>query len=133
MKAFCDYCYCLVNYTVKATEVNKNIKGQKYSFIGKNATCNICNHSVAIESISDYNLKLLDNLYRKENKLISIEDIQSILDKYNIGKLTLSLSLGWDEHTIDRYLKGDIPNKKYSDILKSILDNPDILKEHSRP
>lgn len=66
-KAFCDNCYDLVNYTVKTAGLVKEVKGQKYAFIGKNATCNTCNHSVAVESVSDYNLELLSNYYWSVN------------------------------------------------------------------
>ena len=54
------------------------------------------------------------------DRIITIEEILEILEKYNIGKKPLSLVLGWGEVTIIRYLDGSIPDKLHSDVLFSI-------------
>ncbi len=56
--------------------------------------------------------------------LVTKEQIEKILVSYNIGKKPLSLLLGWGETTICRYLDGDIPNEKYSNILFELLNSP---------
>ena len=62
-------------------------------------------------------------------KIVTKEQIENILVSYGIGKKPLSMLLGWGETTICRYLDGDTPNDKYSDILLNLLDNPkDYLK-----
>lgn len=72
---------------------------------------------------------MLDKAYREELGLISVEEIERILEKYNIGKRPLSLLLGWGEGTVTRYLDGDIPTKQYSDILIKILNDSSYMKE----
>jgi DNA-directed RNA polymerase subunit H (RpoH/RPB5) len=55
------------------------------------------------------------------NEIISTDEIELILARYNIGKKPLAKLLGWGETTIIRYLEGDIPTLEYSNKLKSIL------------
>lgn len=62
-------------------------------------------------------------------RLISVSEMELILDKYDIGKRPLSLLLGWGEGTLTRYLDGDIPTKQYSDTLKTILNDPKDMKK----
>lgn len=45
----------------------------------------------------DENLYEINKVYREERNLITIAEIESILEKYNIGKKSLSSLLGWKE------------------------------------
>ena len=69
---------------------------------------------------------------KKENQVITVSDIQTILTDYRIGKKPLAKLLGWGETTIIRYIEGDVPTSEYSDKLKAILRDPayyyDILQ-----
>lgn len=58
-----------------------------------------------------------------KERIIKREEIEEILEKYQIGKKPLSLVLGWGEITIIRYLDGQTPNLFHSNILLSIKDN----------
>ncbi len=59
--------------------------------------------------------------------MISVEDIQKIMEIYNIGKAPLSIALGFGEITITRYLLGQMPSKDYSDIIKKALSTPNYM------
>ena len=63
----------------------------------------------------------IDEQYRAEEGLVTIEDIENLLKVYNIGKAPLSLALGFGEVTITRYLAGQVPSKEYSDIVRHAL------------
>lgn len=129
MLGFCEICRNETEYTIKEEKMIKNIRGKEYQYIGKRAFCNECKSEIFISDVRDYNLEMLDMVFRENEGLISVEEINAILEKYKIGKRPLSLLLGWGEGTITRYLGGDIPNKPYSDQLKLILNNPDNMKE----
>ena len=75
------------------------------------------------QKYSDYNLKNLYDEYRKTHNIVTVEEIESIINEYCIGKRPLSLLLGWGEQTVSRYLDGDIPTKQYSDILKKVYED----------
>ena len=57
--------------------------------------------------------------------VISIKEINEIIEKYNIGKRPLSIILGFGEITITRYLDGYPITKQKSDVLKEILNSPE--------
>ncbi len=121
---FCENCRKDVSYIEKEVNISAELKGVKYYFTGKKATCNECNNEVFVSEINDYNLQQLYNEFRKQQNIISLEKIREMPDIYNIGKRPLSLLLGWGEQTFSRYYDGDMPTQQYSTILQKIYDDP---------
>lgn len=129
MLGFCEKCRDMVEYYVREKVMTKNIKGKEVNYKGKVAYCDECKSEIFVAEIRDYNLMKLDEAFREEEDLITVSEMELILEKYDIGKRPLSLLLGWGELTLTRYLDGDIPTKQYSDTLKEILNNPYYMKE----
>ena len=129
MKGFCEKCRDMVEYYVKTVDKEKEIKGRKLKYVGKVAYCDECKEEIFVPEIRDYNLRALDDAYREAENLIKVDDIEQILEKYDIGKRPLSLLLGWGEGTLTRYVGGDTPTKPYSDLLKRILVDEDYYRE----
>jgi len=129
MKGFCEKCRDTVECNVKMTDKEKAIKGRTVKYVGKVAYCDECKEEIFVPEIRDYNLRDLDAAYREVENLIRVEDIEKILEKYDIGKRPLSLLLGWGEGTLTRYVDGDTPSKPYSDMLKRILEDKDYYRE----
>lgn len=123
-KVFCCECRDDVHYSISEKQMVGKLKGIDYEYVGKIAECEVCNSEVYVKEIEDYNLKALYDSYRKENDIISLEKIQEIPKKYNIGKENLSLLLGWGATTFSRYCDEYVPTKQYSDILQRIYDEP---------
>lgn len=126
---FCEVCLEDTHYIVKEEEKIDYARGKEIKYIKKQAYCKECNSPMYIPKINDENLDVLYSKIREVDELISIEDINKILDKYNIRKRPLSLLLGWGEVTITRYLDGDIPTKSYSDKLRLILNNTNEMSK----
>ena len=59
--------------------------------------------------------------------IVSIDEIEKLMTLYDIGKAPSSLGLGFGEITITRYLKGQVPSKEYSDIIKNALESPKYM------
>lgn len=129
MKGFCEKCHDMVEYSIREVKKQKEIKGRSIEYTAKEAYCNECGNEIFVSDIRDHNLAALDEAYREKEGLISVPEIQLILDRYNIGKRPLSLLLGWGEGTLTRYLDGDIPTRQYSDTLKRLLDDLEYMKE----
>jgi len=129
MLGFCEKCHDMVEYFIRDEKKQKNIKGKNVEYMGKEAYCNVCGSQIFVADIRDHNLAVLDKAYREEKGLITIPEIELILEKYDVGKRPLSLLLGWGEGTLTRYLDGDIPTKQYSDMLKRILNDSNYMKE----
>lgn len=127
MKAFCDSCHDIISYEVKDVKMSKEMKGENICYMGKKAFCLECKEEIFVEELLDYNLNQLDNAYRSAQSLITTEQINDILKKYDIGKRPLSQLLGWGEITVTRYSGGALPTKQYSDILLEILNSPGYM------
>ncbi len=128
-KVFCENCRKDVDYNIIEEQMIGTIKGETYTYTGKVAKCKECNSDIFVNSINDYNLKALYDVYREENGIISLEKVLGICEKYNISKRPLSLLLGWGEQTYSRYCNGDIPSKQYSDILNKIYESSVFYSE----
>lgn len=123
-KFFCEECRKDVDFCINEKQMKGTIKGEAYSYLGKEAHCVDCGSEIYIAEINDYNLKALYDVYREKNGIVSLSVILAIPEKYAIGKRPLSLLLGWGEQTFSRYCDGDMPTKQYSEILQKIHDNP---------
>ena len=124
---FCTQCRKETTYQLRKKIIPKVIKEKIYNFEIIIAVCDECGEEMDVPGLIDLNIKSIDEQYRKEEGLISIDDIQKIMDIYNIGKAPLSLALGFGEITITRYLLGQMPSKEYSDIIKKALSSPNYM------
>ncbi|HFI0666911.1 TPA: type II toxin-antitoxin system antitoxin SocA domain-containing protein [Streptococcus suis] len=124
---FCEHCLDDVPFHIEKRDMARILKGTVYSFLGKEAYCEVCQQPVFVEEIDNENRQSLYDAYRKVNGLISIAEITSLLEKYAIGAKPMSELLGWGVNTIPRYLKGDLPKQSYSDTLYRISKDPDYF------
>lgn len=65
----------------------------------------------------------------RKDGVISKEEIEKLLLRYEIGKKPLARLLGWGETTILRYTEGDLPSREYSDRLCRLYHNPDEFEQ----
>lgn len=124
---FCTSCRKETSYKMRKKIVPKVIKDKTYEFEIAIAVCEECGKEMDIPGLLDTNIKSIDEQYRQAEGLINVDDIQKIMDIYNIGKAPLSIALGFGEITITRYLSGQMPSKEYSDIIKNALSSPDYM------
>lgn len=123
MMTFCEECHDMVAYLTEDIMMEKVVKGKFIKFEGRRAYCPTCKNDLYVDSIHDYNLTQLDAAYRKAEKLITVEEILSLLEMYDIGKRPLACLLGWGEVTLNRYVDGAIPTRNYSNTLFEILND----------
>ena len=128
-KDFCTECRRETSYTLKKIKINQTIREKEYTFEITAAFCNECGGEMGIPGLMDYNIKEIDEQYRKAEEIITVEDIERLMKLYNIGKAPLSLALGFGEVTITRYLAGQVPSKEYSDIMLHALASASYMKE----
>ena len=125
-KIFCTECREFIEYNIEEKEVTEELKGKEYTYIAEVTTCPICGEEVYVGEIDDRNMKKLYDEYRKEEGILSAEEIREIPKMYNISKKKLSKILGWGDNTFSRFYDGKTPSKRYSDILKELKENPTI-------
>ena len=96
------------------------IKGSEVNYEEYYATCDECTEEIFVPGLEDANVERIDQAYREKNHLITKKNIEEIMSRYNIDKRPLSKLLGLGELTITRYLDGQLPSQKYSDMLYEI-------------
>lgn len=128
-KVLCCNCRKRVSYTIKARKEARNIKGIDYLYNEKYAICDECGEEITIPGLDDANEREIDDIYRRNNGLITIGEITELMEKYNIEKRPLSNLLGFGELTITRYLDGQLPTKRYSDMLLRLLHYDEEMKQ----
>lgn len=126
---FCVKCRDMKSYTLQKRLIKQNIRGEDLTFEITCAVCEECGELMSIPGIIDLNIHEIDEQYRKLKDLVSIEDINTLMELYNIGKAPLSIVLGFGEITITRYLLGQVPSKEYSDIIRNALSSPEYMEQ----
>lgn len=126
----CSKCRKKVSYHIfkrPAKTILKDIEIEYEEYYG---ICDECKSEMFVPGIDDRNEEELENEFRKRKELITISDIKKILEKYNVEKRPLSKLLGFGELTITRYIDGQLPSARYSEILYDVLKNEQKMKEY---
>ncbi len=124
----CTECQKEQSYTLRKEFVKNTFRGKDYYFRITVAVCDVCGAKVAPHGLMDKNTEEIMQQYRERENLVSVDDIEHLMKLYKIGKAPLSITLGFGEITITRYLAGQLPTKKYSDIIKKALVSPAFMK-----
>lgn len=122
--AYCESCKQIVSTETSKSQLSEELNGVKCEFGSLLVKCTICGQPCFVPEIEELNKEALYDSYRQQRGIISLERLRELPEKYNIGKRPLSILLGWGELTFSRFYDGDIPSKKYSDILIQLFDNP---------
>ncbi len=126
---FCIECRKETKYLLQKRDIVKTIRDKEYTFAITAAVCAECGEEMSIPGLIDKNVQETDEQYRAAEGLVSIDDIEKLMKIYKIGKAPLSLTLGFGEVTIPRYLEGQVPSKEYSDIVRAALASPAYMKQ----
>lgn len=128
LQDFCTECRKNTEYEIIKQIRQEIIRDRKYEFVFTTALCKECGEEMDIPGLIDLNIAERDKQYREAEGIISIEEMKKLMELYHIGKAPLSLALGFGEVTISRYLDGQMPSKKYSDIMKNALTSPEYME-----
>lgn len=120
---FCEYCMKETKFTIKELDKSSKLNNENIKYKGKSIFCNKCHNEIFDLDVSNYNLKLLYDEYRKQHNLISSYDLIQIMKQYNIDSESLNTVLDFEKGTIKRYLDGDMVSSDDSDMLKAIKND----------
>ena len=122
-KVLCADCMSLQEYEIKVEKAVRTVNQRDYEFNKRYAVCKKCGARVMVPGLEDENEATFEFIFRNINGYIQVNEIQDIIEKYNVEKRPLSKLLGMGEHTIEKYLEGQLPNKNYSDLLRKVRSN----------
>ena len=128
--AFCIECGCEKPYAIKCTRETITIRGLTFSYVEMQAYCRCCGEPVYVPEVNDANVQARENGYRKAAKLITVNEINEIIEKYSIGAGPLARLLGFGDVTISRYLAGQLPSKDHSELLLRIRASYKLMDQY---
>ena len=126
---FCAECRTTSPYELRTVTRKCNIRDKDYNMEVTVAFCKNCGEEVNVPGLMDLRTKEIDSQYRKIENIVTINEIEKLMEIYNIGKGPASLALGFGEVTITRYIQGQVPSKEYSDIIRKALEFPEFMIE----
>lgn len=124
---FCEFCNDFVEYNISIEKKKENIDKIEVIYNKKRTYCKKCKNEIFVNEILNENVLELQKIYRNKVGIITVQEIEEIVDMYGIGKRNLSKLLGFGELTLTRYLDMDMPTKVYSDVLFKVLDYKEML------
>ena len=120
LTAICTDCGCKTPYTVKSHLEELTVREITFSYVEHSTYCTQCGKEVYVPEISDENVQAREDAYRKAAKLITVSEINEILEKYSIGAGPLAKVLGFGDITINRYIAGQLPSKSHYEKLLEV-------------
>ena len=129
-EVFCIECGANKPFTVKTARGEVTIRGITFSYLEQTAYCAECGEEVYVPEINDINVQAREDAYRKAAHLITISEVNEILEKYNIGAGPLARLLGFGDVTINRYLSGQLPSKEHSEKLLKVRASRRIMESY---
>lgn len=124
---YCMSCMDEKQYEIQIQPIQYQIKGKKRNFNVAVAICKECGSHMNLSLLMDRNVAEIDRQYREQRGIVTVEEIETLMKLYHIGKAPVSLALGFGEITITRYLIGHMPSVKYSAIIRRALVEPDFM------
>lgn len=112
-------------------ETNKKdyieIKGEKIEVESKAITCKECNESFATFEDEMDLIERARDIYREKFDIPSPAKISEFMKKYKFSFRDLEKLTGIAFKTIDRYLRGAIPDPSNANLLKTYMRYPEVL------
>lgn len=125
----CPECGCKVPVEIRKKKSVRSIKKEEIQFIHHVGFCKECNAEVPISELEIEETLIPVQRYCKEHDLVTLDEINEILRIYAADKRQLPFIMNVGEHTLERYMKGQIPNKEISSLLKSFLNDYKSFEE----
>lgn len=128
-KSYCEFCNDFEKFSIKTELVKENVNGIEVEYEKERTYCTKCKNEIFVNEVMDNNVLTMQKIYRAKAGIITVEQIESIIDMYGIGKRNLSKLLGFGEITLTRYLEHDIPTRLYSEMLFKVFDYNQMLAQ----
>ena len=92
---FCTECRKETEYLLQKRDIVKTVRDKEYTFGITAAVCAECGGEMSIPGLIYMNLQEIDGQYRAAERLVSIGDIEKLMELYKIATAPLSIALGF--------------------------------------
>lgn len=124
MKWICLECLQEMEATPIEVKETVEVKGKEVPIKAQKAYCPICGAELVNDEVTEYNLNLSYKEYRKQENLLSPEEIKAIRQKYSLTQVGFAKILGLGDKTIARYETGAIQDVAYNSLIL-LCKNPE--------
>ena len=128
--AYCVDCGKKVAYRISTRQDTVVVRGVGFSYVEQVAVCPECGAELYVPEVNDANVQTREDAYRIAAGLITVDEVNDILQKYNIGAGPLARVMGFGEVTITRYIAGQLPSREHSDKLQEVLNSHIKMAEY---
>jgi len=105
------------------------IKKQNINYYETYYYCPVSKEEFYPSQVLDSNLLEAKDSYRKQNNLLTSQEIKEIRKYYKLNQKEFSNIFGWGDITVQRYETKLIQEETYNEIMKRAKDNPLFLYE----
>ena len=123
---FCDKEHSIQVLQYDASGLVKNVKVQYRKTV---YYCEIEEEEFTPDFIMDKNLAAAREAYRKQNELLTVEEIKQIRDIYGLTQKEYSRLLGLGDVTIQRYETKAVQDDTYDMMMRLTRENPEYCLE----
>ena len=120
-KAYCLVCDKEVKFIIKNENEQCRIRGVDILYSALKAYCPVCNKDLFVSEFEKINRINRFDEYKKQNGLLTSQDIIAIRNKYGLSQTKLANVIMCGEKNIARYETGTIQDR-HIDLLLRILD-----------
>ena len=128
--AYCEKCDDFVGFHNSLEVVEDVYKDTKIKYEFYVSRCDECNSEVAPDM--NYNYRKVQarlEAYKKAKGIITLDELNEMMAKYDVGKEPLAVIAGFGKVTIKRYFDGFVPSKEYSEALFDLFDHEDKVSD----
>lgn len=100
------------------------VKGRPTEFESVDAICPECGEAIGDSRVEDGNLKRAYAAYRRDNGLLSVEEIKALRERYGLSLREFARFLGFGEQTVARYEAGAVQDQAH-DVVMRLASTPE--------
>lgn len=126
---FCIECRENVESHLMPVTVFMTIRDKKYDFQIEAAYCPKCKSELSVSGLMEKNAQSIDDQYRAREDIVTVKDIETLMQNYRLDERELAIILEVDEKKVTRWLRGQVPTKEDSILVRQAIDNPMVTSE----
>jgi len=124
---FCPVCGADDSISPSTKIDNFDIKGEKIKVTSEVMKCSKCQNEFSNLDDTYSTIEKARSIYREKHNIPSPADIKVFMDEHKLSLRNMELLTGIAFKTIDRYLKGAIPDPSNIKLLKIYMNYPKVL------
>lgn len=119
MTQFCPTCEDYSETKTVEREETYTVRGTEITIPVKVEVCETCGESLGSDEDDQAILDALHAEYRRQNDLLTPEEIKAIRGRYRLSQKSLALLLGMSEATVNRYEQGGVQDQVHDNAIRA--------------